>query len=85
MRELLLKSGCVVDRTGQGEPPATVTIPLELVDQLALGKDKALLRGKSLTGSLMAQPFVRPRLALRCQSANHKQRARVVVAYLAVC
>lgn len=47
MRELLVKPGCAVERTGQGVPPATVMIPFELADQLAQGKDKALLRAWS--------------------------------------
>ncbi len=47
MRELLVKPGCSVLRTGRGAPPATVAISFELADQLAQGKDKALLRAWS--------------------------------------
>jgi hypothetical protein len=47
MRELLVKPGCAVVRSGRTAPPAAVTISAELADQLAQGKDKALLRAWS--------------------------------------
>jgi hypothetical protein len=47
MRELLVKSGCAVIRSGRTAPPAAVTISPELADQLAQGKDKTLLRAWS--------------------------------------
>jgi hypothetical protein len=47
MRELLIKPGCAVARSGRASPPAAVTISAELADQLAQGKDQALLRAWS--------------------------------------
>jgi len=47
MRELLIKAGCAVNRTGHGEPPSTAVITPELADRLAAGSDAALLRAWS--------------------------------------
>jgi len=47
MRELLIKAGCAVNRTGRGEPPAAARITPELADRLAQGSDTALLRAWS--------------------------------------
>jgi hypothetical protein len=47
MRELLLKPGCAVQRSGHGAPPAAFPLSPALADQLAAGKDAALMRAWS--------------------------------------
>jgi hypothetical protein len=54
MRELLIKPGCAVNRTGHGEPPSAAVITPELADRLAQGSDTALLRAWSGARNVLA-------------------------------
>lgn len=47
MRELLVKPGCAVTRSGHGALPASVSLTHALADRLAQGSDAALLRAWS--------------------------------------